>query len=177
ARGARGGGRAGGIAARHRFGHTLHRDVVYERISAARRAELHRRIGEREERAYGHGAHEVAAELAVHFDRGGDHERAARYHRHAARNALARHAYHEAADQLTRAIASLRQLPESSERDGEEIELQLALAMPLLATRSEGAPEVEQALARAHQLGERLGDPFRLPPTFLGQSRLPFPRS
>src|SRR5262249_9775886 len=166
----------GTIAARHRFVHTLHRDVVYERISAARRAELHRRIGEREERAYGHGAHEVAAELAVHFDRGGDHERAARYHRHAAQNALARHAYHEAADQLTRAIASLRQLPESDERDGEEIELQLALAMPLLATRSEGAPEVEQALARAHQLCERLGDPFRLPLTLLGQWGLRFAR-
>ena len=168
--------RDGTIAARHRFVHTLHRDVVYERIPAARRAELHRRIGEREERAYGPKAHEVAAELADHFERGGDHERAARYHRQAAQNALARHAYHEAADQLTRAIASLRTLPESDERDGEEIELQLALAMPLLATRSEGAPEVERALARAHQLCERLGDPFRLPLTLLGQWGLRFAR-
>ncbi len=167
----------GTIAARHRFVHTLHRDVVYERIPAARRAELHRRIGEREERAYGRDAREVAAELAVHFERGGDHERATRYHKQAAQNALAQHAYHEAADQLTRAIASLRMLPESDERDGEEIELQLGLAMPLLATRSEGAPEVEQALARAHHLSERLGDPFRLPLTLLGQWGLRFARA
>jgi predicted ATPase len=48
--------------------------------------------------------------------------------------------------------------------------------MPLLATRSEGAPEVEQALARAHQLSERLGDPFRLPLTLLGQWGLRFAR-
>jgi adenylate cyclase len=49
--------------------------------------------------------------------------------------------------------------------------------MPLLATRSEVAPEVEQALARAHHLCERLGDPFRLPLTLLGQWGLRFARA
>src|SRR5262249_56844259 len=47
---------------------------------------------------------------------------------------------------------------------------------PLPATGSEGAPEVEQALARAHQPGRRRGDPFRLPLTLLGQWGLRFAR-
>jgi len=38
-------------------------EVLYERVPAGRRVDLHRRIGEREEQAYGERAREIAAEL------------------------------------------------------------------------------------------------------------------
>ena len=50
--------------------HALYQEVLYTQISPSRRIRLHRQIGEREEQAYGERAREIAAELAVHFERG-----------------------------------------------------------------------------------------------------------
>ena len=166
----------GTTAARLRFVHTLHRDVVYERIPPGTRGELHRRVGAREEQAYGAGASERASELAVHFELGGDARRALEYRKHAAENALQRHAYRDAAEQFARAITALRALPDTEDRAREEFELQLSLAMPMLAMHGEAAPEVERPLARAHELGQRLGDPLRFPLAVLGQWGLRFAR-
>ena len=166
----------GTTAARLRFVHTLNRDVVYERIPPGLRGELHRRVGTREEQAYGARAADRAGELAVHFENGGDPRRALAYRKHAAEIALQRHAYRDASDQFARAIAALRELPDTEERAREEFELQLSLAMPLLATHGEAAPEVERPLARAHELGQRLGDALRLPLAVLGQWGLRFAR-
>src|SRR5262249_60517654 len=76
----------GTVAGRYRFIHALHRHVVYERLPAGRRAQLHRRIGLRLEAAYGDGAGERAGELARHFLEGNDPERALRYLKGAAEN-------------------------------------------------------------------------------------------
>ncbi|MBI3304450.1 MAG: hypothetical protein HYZ72_20500 [Deltaproteobacteria bacterium] len=69
----------GTVAARYGFIHALYQEVVYERVPAGRRVHLHRRIGEREEAAYDNRAGEIAAELAVHFERGRDYRRAVHY--------------------------------------------------------------------------------------------------
>jgi predicted ATPase len=58
----------GTIAGRYRFVHALYQQVMYERIGAARRVQLHWRIGERLETGYGERVNEIAAELAVHFE-------------------------------------------------------------------------------------------------------------
>ncbi len=60
---------------RFEFDHVLYRDVLYERVSSRRRAILHREVAEREEAGHGERACEVAAELAMHFERGGDFRR------------------------------------------------------------------------------------------------------
>lgn len=57
----------GTIAARFEFNHVLYREVLYERIPAGRRAELHRLVGVLKEAAYGQQASEIAAELAMHL--------------------------------------------------------------------------------------------------------------
>ena len=63
-------GRDGGEG--YRFTHALYQEVAYQRLPAARRVQLHRRLGEREEAGYGLQVRERAAELAVHFTRGRD---------------------------------------------------------------------------------------------------------
>src|SRR6185503_7841909 len=60
----------GEAVSRYGFIHALYRSVLYERVSASRRVELHRRIGEQGEAIYGERAREFAAELAMHFERG-----------------------------------------------------------------------------------------------------------
>ena len=57
---------------RYRFQHALYQQVLYEQLGTARRVQLHRRIGARLEAGYGARAGEIAAQLAVHFERGGE---------------------------------------------------------------------------------------------------------
>ena len=47
------------------FAHTLYRDVLYESIPFTRRADLHRRVGNILERAWGEDAVQIAAELSA----------------------------------------------------------------------------------------------------------------
>ena len=91
----------GTVATRYGFLHALYQEVLYERLSARRRQQLHQRIGEREEAAYGEHAREIAAELAVHFERGRDYQRAIQYLQHAGENAVRRSAYQEALSSLS----------------------------------------------------------------------------
>ena len=62
----------GTSSGRYRFQHALYQQVLYEGLGTARRRQLHRRIGARLEAGYGAQAGEIAAQLAVHFERGGE---------------------------------------------------------------------------------------------------------
>ncbi len=63
----------------YEFVHTLYREVLYRRQSPGRRAKLHLRIAGRLEALYAQRLSEAAAELAHHFEQGGDLLRAAKY--------------------------------------------------------------------------------------------------
>jgi predicted ATPase/DNA-binding winged helix-turn-helix (wHTH) protein len=158
----------GTVAGRYGFRHALHREVVYERVPAGSRAELHRRLGERLEAGLGERAGEVATELAMHFERGRDVGRAIRYLGLAGEVATGRSATREAVAHLTRALDMLRAEPDGPERDEQELALQVALGGPLMAMKGRGAPEVEQVYARAQELCQRVSDPRRLFPVLWG---------
>src|SRR5215510_13019055 len=72
---------------RYRFQHALYQQVLYESLGTARRMQLHQRIGARLEAGYGAQAGEIAAQLAVHFERRGAVERAVHYWRQTGDNA------------------------------------------------------------------------------------------
>ena len=69
----------GTVASRFAFQHALHREALYARLPAGRRVDLHRCVGKRLAQAYGERAREIAGEVAMHFERGRDAERAIRY--------------------------------------------------------------------------------------------------
>ncbi len=100
---------------RQGFVHALYQNVLYGRLPASRRVQLHRRIGERGEEVYGERAKEIAGELAMHFERGRDYKRAAKYLQQAADNAIRRFAYQEAVALARRGIELLGKLPETAE--------------------------------------------------------------
>jgi predicted ATPase len=70
----------GTVSGQYRFRHAVYQQVLYRRLASARRVQGHRRIGARLEAVYGARTAEIAAELAGHFARGQDAERAIPYH-------------------------------------------------------------------------------------------------
>ncbi len=147
----------GTLATRYRFLHALYQEVLYERLPAARRQRLHRHIGEREEQAYGDRTREIAAELAIHFERGRDYRKAIQYLRHAGVNALRRSAHHEASSLLTKGLELLKTLPDTPERDQQELRLLQRLGLALISLKGRAAPEVERIYARAYELCQQHG--------------------
>src|SRR5262249_59643996 len=69
----------GTVSGRYGFRHALYQDVLYQRLGSGWQAQLHRQISARLAQAYGERAREVAAELAMHFERGRDYQRAVHY--------------------------------------------------------------------------------------------------
>lgn len=148
----------GTVAARYGFRHALYQETLYAHVPANRQLRWHRQIGLRLEQAYGPQAREVAAELAEHFRRGRDSERAIQYLYYAGENAQRRSAHQEAIDHFTTALALLSALPETPERVQQELTLYLAQGPALAIRRGDAAPEVEQVYLRAQALCQQLGE-------------------
>jgi DNA-binding winged helix-turn-helix (wHTH) protein/predicted ATPase len=143
---------------RYGFIHSLYQNVLYDRIPASRRVELHRRVAERGEEIFGDRAREIAAELAMHFERGGAYKRAAKYLQKAADNAIRRFAYQDAVILAQRGLELLARLPLDGQCATQELCLQLTLGTPLIATLGYAAPEVGRVYTRARELCQCIGD-------------------
>jgi tetratricopeptide (TPR) repeat protein len=159
----------GTVAARYSFLHSLYQEVLYERLPAGRRQWLHQRIGERTEQGYGDRAREVAAELAMHFERGRDSRKAIRYLQQAGENALRRSAHQEAIDHFTKGLALLKTLPDTPERAQQELRLQASLNAPLWVVKGWSAPEVKQIMDRAWELCQQVDETQPIIPDVLSQ--------
>jgi predicted ATPase len=153
----------GTVAASYRFQHALYQEVVYERVTVSRRSVLHQRIGERLEAAYQERARELAAELAMHFERGQDYHRAVQYLQQAGQNAIQRSAHQEATNHLTKGLELLKTLPDIPERTQQELGLQTILSLALVFTKGFAAPEVEAVVRRVQELCQQASEtPQRL---------------
>jgi predicted ATPase len=147
---------------RYRFAHALYRQVLYEGLGTGRRRQLHRRIGLRLEAGYGGQAWGIAAQLAVHFERGGELPRAVEYWQQAGENAARRNAYAEALAALRTALALLVLLPESAELTQRELALQLMLGELVMVAKGMASHEAGEAYSRAHTLGQQVGETRQL---------------
>ena len=144
----------------HRYGfiHALYQNVLYDRLSASKRVQLHERIGNWSERFYGDRAGEIAAELAMHFDRAGNYRQAVRYLQQAAENDIRRFAYREAVALARRGLELVKQLPDTPERARQELGLHITLGVPLIATEGYAASDVGNAYTRAREVCRQLGE-------------------
>lgn len=158
----------GTVTACYRFRHALYHEVVYARVSAGQRVRLHRQIGNGLEARYGVQATTIAAELAVHFERGGADQHAVMYLHQAAENARQRSAYLEALAHLTRGLEIATRLPDTLERARYEFALQRDRGVTLVALKGYAAPEVAQAYGRARILCDQLGSSAERFPAIYG---------
>lgn len=148
-------GTAGG---RYAFRHALYQTVFHRRLSAGRRRQMHLALAQRIEAAFGERVHEVAADLARHYESAQQPSKAAQHHLLAGERALQHCVPQSAVFHLQRALELLP--APSDDRDGQarELALHLQLGGALIATRGYTAPAVEQAFLSAERLARDMGD-------------------
>jgi len=144
------------------FKHALTQEVTYNSLLIEQRKRLHERAGEALESSFAGQLDDRLDELAHHYSRSDNVEKAVEYLGRAGERALQRSAHADAIDRLTTAIDLLQKLPDSPERVRQELTLQLALGRAFSAIKGYAALEVERAYTRARELCERLGDPQEL---------------
>jgi hypothetical protein len=139
------------------FKHALTQEVAYHSIWAERRKKIHERVGNAIVALYRGKLEEHLAELAYHYRRSPDAEKAVVYLKRAADQAAQRSATIEAEAQYRDAISILKELPPTPERDHLELGVQLGL-IALLIGKGFGASAREESLIRATELCDRVGD-------------------
>jgi serine/threonine protein kinase/tetratricopeptide (TPR) repeat protein len=107
----------GALTMRYRFVHVLYQNVLYDEVISRRRILLHRQAGERLLAHYGEQASRIAAQLAIHFERGRDFARATEYLVQAGDNASGIYASAEAAEHYSRALSLVERLPAETQSE------------------------------------------------------------
>jgi DNA-binding winged helix-turn-helix (wHTH) protein/tetratricopeptide (TPR) repeat protein len=148
----------GSAGERYRFQHAVFRHVLYQGVAAGQRQQLHHAIAERLEAGYASQPGAIAAELALHFEAGGDPERAVRCLVQAAAGVRQRSGDREAVAYFERALGLLATLPEAEERDRRELELRVQLWVEVNVSAVVSAVDQDASLERALELCDRLGD-------------------
>ena len=140
------------------FKHALTQEVAYNSVLSEQRRQLHQRTAAAIESLFIDTINDYLDDLAHHYSRAGNADKASKYLGLAAEQALGRSAYGEAQTHLRAALALLPSLPDDRERASRELHLQLALGSLLTVTQSFDSPERNLALARARELCQRLGE-------------------
>jgi DNA-binding winged helix-turn-helix (wHTH) protein/tetratricopeptide (TPR) repeat protein len=148
----------GTTSARFGFLHALYQNIIYDRLGDTTRRRLHQNIANVLHEAFHHATEQVAAELALHFDRAGDYQRATHYHIQAAQKATQQSAYQEAIIHATSGLRLLKSLPDNRQRIEMELNLQISLSVSLASTRGYAAAEVSEAYNRANLLCQKVKD-------------------
>jgi predicted ATPase len=141
------------------FKHALTHEVAYGSLLQERRRNLHRAIAEHLEAASAARPAEQFGRLAHHYTEAGLTEQAVDYWRRAGQRAIERSANAEAVANLTRGLELLEDLPETPDRDRQELAMQVGLGIGIAAIDWAGAPEVGHAYSRACALCRNVGEP------------------
>jgi predicted ATPase len=137
---------------RYRFVHALYQNVLYDRIDESARQRMHQSIGERLEAVYDGATYQIAAELADHFETGGDSHRTAKYILEAANVATAKGGYEEAVTYAKKGLSLANNLALGSSRNELELGLQSILGIARSNTRGFASVEAKEAFFRARIL-------------------------
>jgi predicted ATPase len=150
------------------FKHTLTQEVAYGTVLHEQRKALHERTGQALEALYPTTLDEHYSDLAHHYRRSNNTEKAIEYLHKAGQQAAQRSANAEAITHLTTALELLTTLPDTRERAHQELMLHLTLGPPLRATGSGASPEVQATYTRARALCQQVGETRQLFPVLYG---------
>ncbi|MBI3801388.1 MAG: hypothetical protein HY268_30995, partial [Deltaproteobacteria bacterium] len=141
------------------FKHALTQEVAYGTVLQEQRKLLHERTGQALEALYATTLHEHYSDLAHHYRRSPNMEKAIHYLHLAGQQAVQRSANTEAMSHLTAALDLLLTRPETPKRIQQELVLQTTLGPALMALKGYGVPELEQLYTRSRELCRQLGEP------------------
>ncbi len=151
----------------YHFRHGLFQVYLYHQLDLVEKARLHGLVGSKLEAFYQPNLArfpEIVHALARHFAAAHMVEKAVLYYTMAGKNAQRLSANQEAIAHFYSALELLPTLPETPERDRQELDLQLSLGPALTAVKGWAPPEMAVAYARAQELCANLDDSAQLVP-------------
>jgi len=150
------------------FKHALTQEVAYNSVLTEWRKALHERTAQAIEALYSANLDEHYDDLAHHYHRSGNTEKAVEYLQKAGQRAVQRSAHNEAATHLTTALELLKTLPDTLQRLQRELALQLVLGPTLMALRGYASQEASDIYTRARELCQKIGETPQLFPVLWG---------
>jgi len=150
-----------GARGRLRFSHVLVRDALYDRLGAARRARLHRSVGEALEALYATDPGPHLAELAHHFleaSTADEANQAIDYAKRAGDRAASQLAHEEAVRHYTNALNAL----DATGSGDADRTCELLISLGEALNRAGRSPQAKEVLRRAATLAEQTGNTDRL---------------
>jgi class 3 adenylate cyclase/predicted ATPase len=150
------------------FKHALTQEVAYNSVLIERRKVLHERTAQAIEVLFHSRLEDHYGDLAYHYSRSGNTQKAVEHLHLAGQQAIQRSANAEAITHLMTALELLRTLPDTPERVQHELELHLTLGPVLMNVRGMAAPEVGALYTRARELFQQVGETSQLFPVLFG---------
>jgi class 3 adenylate cyclase/tetratricopeptide (TPR) repeat protein len=140
------------------FKHALTQEVAYNSMLIERRKLLHGRAGAAIEALYADRLDDYLSDLARHYQRSTNIEKALEYLGRAGQQAIQRSSHAEAIELFTSALELLQALPEAPPRLEQELALRLGLGAAMSPVKGWSAPELGEAFARARELCQQIGE-------------------
>ena len=141
------------------FAHDKIRDVAYAELSPMKQRYWHSRIASALEEIYAANPDPVSAQLATHYEQGGEPVRAIPCYQRAAEVAERVYAHDEAIGLLKHGLRLLPNVADQARREEQELDMLRLLSLALVATQGYGAPETVETLSRARMLNQELRKP------------------
>lgn len=154
--------------AAYTFKHDLIRATAYQSLLPHTRQHYHRRIAQALLRQFPEVVEHQPERLAHHCMQGGWPQDAITHWQRAGQQAQQNGANVEAAEHFANALEALRLLPDTPERDRQELTLQTGYGTAMAATKGLAAPEVADAFTRARTLCQQVGETPQLFPVLWG---------
>jgi len=145
------------------FKHALVQDTAYRSLLNSVRQPIHWRIAQSLEEHFPERAQAEPEVVARHYELAGMAIEALQRYRVAGERLAQRSANEEAIDLLRRALTLAMTLPEGRERNRHELNLQMAIGVPIAAARGWSSSEYEQTYARARELAAQIGAAPEMP--------------
>lgn len=147
----------GQLLSQYRFRHNLFQKYLYAGLDDVERVHFHELVGTALETLYGTSSEttRIALQLAWHFQEARNTEKAIHYLHLVGNRAVQMYAYLEGITHLTKARDLLLTLPESLDRDRQELDLQFSLGQAWLGNIP--SPEWRNTFSRARELSQQLG--------------------
>jgi predicted ATPase len=153
------------------FYHVLMQQVIYDNILPYRRKIIHQKATAVIETLYADNLEEYAEPLAYHSEQGGNIRLAIRYLYQSGAKARALDSNEAAIAYLTRGLELLRSLPETLERNSQELDYLTLIGVPLVLARGHTDPSILSVYEDALNLCRKTGDETHLFEALIGLRR------
>jgi predicted ATPase len=144
--------------ATYMFKHALIQDAAYASLLKRTRQQMHQQIAQMLESQFPEMAQTQPELVAHHCAEADCPEQAIDYWQQAGERAGQRSAYTEAIAHLTRGLAVLETLPETTARADREIRMRLTLGRPLISAKGNAAAEAGHLYTRVRELCRQRGE-------------------